>query len=149
MTLAERFNSKVKKTKTCWNWIGGKGCSFGYGAISVNSKPLLTHRVAWFLEYGVMPKLFVLHKCDNPRCVRPSHLFLGTQKDNNIDRKNKKRSKPIFGENHFRSKFSTIQIQEIRQLYATGFWAQSLLAYKFKVTRQCINYIVNNKTNQK
>src|SRR5947209_19331427 len=85
--LAERFWPKVQKGSDCWEWKAGrKGGKFRYGIITIHSKDELAHRVAWKLTNGPIPDgLWVLHKCDNPPCVRPDHLFLGTQEDNNRD----------------------------------------------------------------
>lgn len=83
-TLADRFWAKVRETRTCWLWTASTD-SKGYGKIGVAGKTVAAHRVAWFLTYGEWPTKDVLHHCDNPRCVRPSHLFLGTQLDNMRD----------------------------------------------------------------
>jgi hypothetical protein len=85
--LSERFLKKVKKFQDgCWEWTGATNTK-GYGQIRVGEKKgnALAHRVAWFLEYGKWPELHVLHRCDNSKCVRISHLFEGTQKDNMMD----------------------------------------------------------------
>ena len=89
LTQDERFYSRFQKGAGCWNWTGSKN-SWGYGCIRYNQKNDGAHRVAWILKYGKIPKgLCVLHRCDNPACVRPDHLFLGTQMDNMQDRKKK------------------------------------------------------------
>jgi hypothetical protein len=83
--VACRFWSRVLKTDNCWEW---QGCpnSEGYGYVKVNKRGWLAHRFAYVLTYGPIPGgLKVRHKCDNPICVRPSHLLLGTQKDNMQD----------------------------------------------------------------
>jgi len=85
--IAERFWAKVQKYEgdACWIW---NGCHYrhGYGQTSIDGKHLLAHRVAWALEHGPIPEgLHVLHKCDNPPCVRHHHLFLGTRSDNMRD----------------------------------------------------------------
>ena len=79
----ERFWSKVEKGDFCWNWTSAISRG-GYGKFSVaRSKWVEAHRVSYLIEHGSIPdEMFVLHKCDNPKCVRPSHLFLGTQEDN-------------------------------------------------------------------
>lgn len=90
--LAVRFWRHVEKTDGCWVWNGGSSGS-GYGAILRDDKTIgRAHRIAWELTRGPIPsKLFVCHHCDNPACVRPDHLFLGTAKDNAQDRENKGR----------------------------------------------------------
>lgn len=82
----DRFWSKIKKTDTCWLWTGGSSRG-GYG-VFVLRKPdrAYAHRFSWYLENGDIPDgLLVLHRCDIPSCVRPDHLFLGTQQDNMDD----------------------------------------------------------------
>ena len=85
----ERFNSRIEKLgpEECWNWKAGR--SNGYGTIKINKvENILTHRLAYIVEYGEIPKgLLVRHKCDNRKCCNPNHLELGTIADNNRDRK--------------------------------------------------------------
>ena len=83
----ERFWNKVDKTDNCWEWIPSKK-NRKHGAFKKKSsrKPVMAHRYSYELHYGDFDKsLFVCHKCDNPPCVRPDHLFLGTILDNNRD----------------------------------------------------------------
>lgn len=71
----------------CWEWTGPTRMHFGYGGIWHRGKKLRAHRVSWEIANGPVPDgLFVLHKCDNPPCVRPDHLYLGTNLDNARDR---------------------------------------------------------------
>lgn len=91
--LATRLWSRVEKTASCWNWTGFCGLK-GYGYISTkrNSKPLQVHRVAYELTNGEIPiGKMVLHTCDNPRCVNPDHLTVGTAADNTHDMMRKHR----------------------------------------------------------
>lgn len=91
-TLEDRFWAKVDKGADCWEWSAHRMPN-GYGIINIDSSPRLAHRTAWELAYGAIPdELWVLHRCDNPACVRPDHLFLGTAKDNMQDMHQKGRN---------------------------------------------------------
>lgn len=103
----ERFWSKVKKTETCWVWTAGTfKYRNGYGQFRVRrgDPPAYAHRFAWELVNGPIPQgLHVLHRCDNPPCVNPAHLFLGTQIDNYRDMVSKGRSRSISDKNRGKS----------------------------------------------
>lgn len=87
----DRFWSKVSKGEGCWLWDGHLQPK-GYGNFTVGNKTWKAHRFAWVLTFGAIADgLFVLHRCDNPTCVRPDHLFLGTNDDNMRDMVNKGR----------------------------------------------------------
>jgi hypothetical protein len=83
-----RFWSKVNKTPDCWIWMGAK-TPLGYGNVRFNGRWWRAPRLSWFLAKDVEPSLHVLHRCDNPSCVNPAHLFLGTDQDN-VDDMNRK-----------------------------------------------------------
>lgn len=96
-TLSDRLYSKIERDPLtgCFNWTASKHRS-GYGQIKVSKKTLLAHRVSYQLHYGVDPlELNVCHKCDNPSCINPQHLFLGTHTDNMQDMVRKGRYNPI------------------------------------------------------
>lgn len=85
------FWDKVDKSGECWEWIGNK-LESGYGRIGYKRKRILAHRFAWELVNGQIPNsLLVCHSCDNPGCVKPNHLFIGTQTDNMRDMMKKNR----------------------------------------------------------
>lgn len=92
-TDEERFWEKLERADGCWTWPYG-GHPFGYGSTTFRGHRKLTHRLAWELTHGAVPPgLYVCHKCDNPPCCRPEHLFLGTPLDNARDRTRKGRSR--------------------------------------------------------
>lgn len=91
--IKDRILEKTKKTKSCWLWQGHKNTN-GYGSIWHNKKTRLVHRLFWATFKGPIPEgTCLLHKCDNPPCINPKHLFLGTLSDNSKDRDQKKRGK--------------------------------------------------------
>ncbi len=110
--IEDRFWEKVDKTDECWNWIGTL-TTHGYGNFSIDRRWKLAPRVAWELYYGASPgKKHVLHECDNPRCVRKEHLFLGTHQDNMKDMYQKQRHH--HGETHQSHKLTEQSVREIR-----------------------------------
>jgi hypothetical protein len=109
MVVEARFWKKVNKGERCWVWSGAK--TGGYGYMQIASRKKYAHRISWELHHGTIPQgLHVLHRCDNPPCVNPQHLFLGTHLENIADRVAKGRTRGP-------RKFSDQQIIEMRELY--------------------------------
>lgn len=100
----EKFFSNMRKSKCgCWIWISTK-IKRGYGRMTIAGRAILAHRISWVIHNGAVPDgLFVLHDCpngDNPSCVNPKHLWLGTQADNSKDMERKGRGNHPSGDNH-------------------------------------------------
>lgn len=143
---ADVFYDRLVKNQGCWEWIGDKE-SKGYGRIGYNNKQHKAHRVSWMLHNGPIPKdLCVLHKCDNPSCVNPNHLFLGTYQDNNKDRAEKSRSADQRGDKSHVSKLTWKKVKMIRYLYSTGLFRHKDLAWQFDVGQTTIWHVLNNST---
>jgi hypothetical protein len=116
LTLMERWEGNVAKSDGCWLWVGQRDPN-GYGRMMVAAKPELAHRLSWKLLRGdITSKQHVLHRCDNPPCVRPEHLFLGDQVSNNADKMAKKRHRfgVSRGEAHGGAILTADQVREIR-----------------------------------
>jgi hypothetical protein len=143
--LTDRFWPYVQKTHDCWLWTGFTHRQ-GYGRIWVRTRLELTHRVAWRLTYGpIPPGMCICHHCDNPRCVRPSHLFLGPQRDNVHDMEAKGRGKKCKGSQHHMTKLTDTDILTIRSRYAAGRTTQQTLADRYNVTPSTIGKIIRRE----
>ena len=142
----DRFWSKVQKTRKCWNWIGGCFTRDGYGQIGICGQMRRSHRISWIIHFGKIPnKLYVLHKCNNRKCIRPDHLYLGTQFENMRDAILAGNLSPK-GEKNGRSRISERDVLMIRDLYKNFHWKQKQLAELFKIGRSTISHIIRNFT---
>ena len=138
--LAGRLWRRTRFGDDCWEWTGCRNPE-GYGRIGLGSHRLgigYTHRLSWELMRGEIPKgMLVLHKCDNPPCIRPEHLFLGTTSDNIADCHDKGRSTM--------HAFSNAEATAIREDRASGRFTLRQLGDKYGVTLSCIHLIVTGK----
>ncbi len=116
-----RFWANVKATSTCWLWTAGRH-ELGYGKFWLNGRTIGAHRVAYEIVHGPIPDgMFVCHACDVPACVRPSHLFLGSQADNIADKHTKGRHHDQRGEsNNGRVKLTDDLVRDIRASASRG-----------------------------
>ena len=150
--IDRRFWAKVEKGATpeaCWKWLGSK-VNGGYGDIGRGGSKtgsIRAHRLSWEMHVGPIPEgLWVLHKCDNPECTNPAHLFLGKQKENMADMAAKNRGY-LFGagnvsnqkgEAHWKCKLTDGQVRAIRAAKDRGFTFKSIARhFKISVTHAC------------
>lgn len=150
LDIIKRFWSKVDKTGDCWIWTASKNYGgYGYFGISIGGKPKVykAHRIAYILgNKKLVPKgTLVCHTCDNPSCVNPDHLFIGTDRDNTNDKMKKNRQSRMLSARNPSSKLTEPQVAEIRRLYASGGTTYQELGSKFSVTKQTIFAIIKNK----
>lgn len=143
----KRFWDKVNKTSTCWIWTAKKD-KLGYGHFKLDGKMKLAHRVSYTLSKDNPGDLCVLHKCDNPSCVNPDHLFLGTISDNNKDARDKGRHKFGFtvraSEENGNNKLMQADVDKIRELILEG-KSNRYIAEIFSVHHSTISCIRTGK----
>ena len=140
-SVEDRFWAKINKNGLggCWIWTAGKVGTGRYGRIYINSKHYRTHRISWELHNGPIPAgIWVLHHCDNPPCVNPAHLFLGTALDNNRDAIRKGRKPPI------PQKLTRENVIEIRDL--TGPITLREIAARYGVSYETIGQVLRRET---
>jgi hypothetical protein len=155
----ERFWSHVEKKELdeCWEWQARKNM-WGYGVFHIGLQTKLAHRVRWEIDYGEIPTgMCILHKCDNPACVNPSHLWIGTHKDNSDDKMAKGREshkstpkKPeskvyMRGSRQGSSKLKEENVIAIRIFYQLGS-TLSELAKMYNISKSVICNIVHRKS---
>lgn len=148
-SFQDRFWSRVDKTKTCWNWLGATQ-GRGYGFCRRNGVGTGCHRISWEIAHGPIPdKLCVLHKCDNPICVNPDHLFLGTFADNVSDciskgrrRYFRGRNPKLQGANNPRAKLDDSDVIRMRKEFDAGGITKAELGARFGVSNVMASLIV-------
>jgi hypothetical protein len=157
--LKDRFWNKVFKTETCWIWKAATD-NFGYGRVGIYRPRSVApaHRVAWILSgKEEIPKgMDLCHSCDNPPCVNPSHLFIGTRQDNVDDCRKKGRMSvgekhkrimshvAVRGSKHYKSKITENDVELIRKW--DGYLTQERIAKRFGITRAAVSAIIIRRT---
>jgi hypothetical protein len=148
LPLNERFWSKVdiRGEGDCWEWQAAMASGrYGYFAVS-NGDMQYAHRLAWTLVNGLIPSgLRVLHKCDNPPCCNPAHLFLGSQQDNVNDMLQKQRGRWRRGETHHSAKLNPRKVRTIRSAVRNKLFSRAELAEIYGVSEVNIDRVVNRK----
>lgn len=146
LELIERFHEKwnYNVENGCWEWIAatmGKG--YGFIKIPKTRKQIGAHRLSYLIHQGDIPEgMLVCHTCDNVKCVKPSHLFLGTQSDNLQDMKNKDRH--LKGDRNSRSKLNDDIVRQIHKLSSEGL-SQGKIAKIFKLSQSTVWKILKGK----
>jgi hypothetical protein len=152
LPLWDRLESQreIDKISGCWLWTGNRDKS-GYGYISQvwvegRRSPIAVHRLVAHLKLGLdlsRPEIFACHRCDNPPCFNPDHLFVGTAKDNQADRSRKGRGN--FGERNGQRKLKNEDVFEIRRR-ASGGETQLSIAGRFTIDQSLVSLIVNRRS---
>ena len=142
----KRFWEKVDKSGDCWVWTGRLRPD-GYARVGYKGGRCLVHRLSWILHYGeIQDGMDVLHTCDNPPCVNPNHLFLGTHLENMQDRDSKGRGKipRISGSRHWNSSLHEGDVRVIRDLHANGCMQKHICEF-LGIASGVVSEIVNRK----
>jgi hypothetical protein len=146
--LAIRFDEKwaLNNENGCHEWHAAMLIN-GYGAIQYKGRKVGAHRIAWLIHNGLIPNgLHVLHRCDNRKCVNPSHLFIGTHQDNMADRAAKGRTFRAFGFDNPTTKLSPAQACAARKEYLEGSDDVRVIAERYGV---CVQTIMKTAENQR
>lgn len=141
----KRFWGKVDMSGECWLWTASR-LPEGYGQFTFHRRTFRAHRFSYELHFGPIPEdMLICHHCDNPPCVNPDHLFLGTDADNAADRKKKNRAASIKGVKNGRAKLTESQVLEIRRLYIPGKITQRQIGNMFGIHNSIVSDIVRGE----
>lgn len=148
----ENFWNKVNKTEGCWNWTGGTngrgagGVEYGLLKVPKTRKNITAHRMSYILHNGqITSDQWVLHKCDNPLCVNPDHLFLGTPADNvaDMDAKGRRKCNPRKGEQNGRAVLDEDKVKLLRLLH--GKFSLTVLSKIFGIGKSQVHRIATGQ----
>jgi hypothetical protein len=141
--IEKRVMKKISKTDSCWEWTGTKDGG-GYGIIKCDGVYKYVHRIMYELHKENIPEgMIIRHKCDNPSCVNPQHLEVGTHCDNARDRDERQRN--VKGERVHTAKLTESDVSEIRMLIKNGL-SNKEVAIIFNVSDMTISGIKTNRT---
>lgn len=146
--IEDRFWAKVDKRgpDECWIWTANR-LPKGYGLFRVEDKMVKTHRLSYEMHKGPIPKgLWVLHTCDNPPCVNPTHLWVGTNAENVADKETKGRGNHPRGAKHGRATISEATAREIRATHAAGLSSTKALAERFGIATHIVHDVVHRRS---
>lgn len=144
----------------CWEWTGNLTGSkpFKYGCIYVDNKGIRSHRFSWMIHFGdLLPEIKVCHHCDNPKCVNPQHLFIGTSQDNAIDMVSKGRQNDIVGEMNGNAILTNEDVLSIRRRFKLKHhigplrrsfgWVSNarMLAQEFNITQEHVRAVARGR----
>lgn len=149
ISIKDKIEKNIVKSETgCWEWVGtkrGESAGVYYGGTSIGGKSILAHRASYELYVGKIPDgMLVCHKCDNPKCVNPEHLFLGTHFDNARDMSIKNRG--TNGEKSNNSKLTNTKAVEIVFAASMKNMKQKDIASVFGISEKTVNKIFNRKS---
>jgi len=146
LEVVERFHEKwkINADNGCWEWTGAvAGRGYGEMKIPMTRRQEYAHRISYMIHYGEIPNgVLVCHTCDNPKCVKPSHLFLGTSKDNLQDMKEKDRH--LRGERNKMAKLTDEKVRAMHFLHGQGL-STGKIAKGFKVSQSTVHKIIAGK----
>ena len=128
--------SRVNESTRCWEWTGCKNAA-GYGKLGVGGKTMYAHRVSYLQHYGALPsESFVCHSCDNPSCVNPDHLFLGSPADNMADMAEKGRGT---------ARLCAEDVRRVREQRLFGATVRDL-AMQWGMSHQCMRKVISGRS---
>ncbi|KKL71819.1 hypothetical protein LCGC14_2091100 [marine sediment metagenome] len=143
--LLQRFWKKVDKSDDCWNWQAST--RMGYGAFKIDGAVWEAHRLVWLFQHGgIAAGNYVCHICDNRRCVRPDHLFLGTAKDNHADMVQKGRQIIIRGEEQGNTVLSNAIVREIWRIRRSMGWGSRRIGRVLDVSHAAVEAVLSGRS---